>query len=136
MTRVILLIVPLMLGFIAAGCSAEKMATADQSIQRVSISNSEDFGGGHQDFIWTSDSQEDREVFEQLITSAEKENISVNQPVYDATINYGDGEKGGERLIHLAEMNNGQYALMYAGHEDETYLADDHSSEKIKNLLP
>lgn len=135
MKKTLFCILACVLGVLTVGCGAEKMATADQSIQQVSVASSNGFGGGSQDFIWTSESQEEIDSFERLIANAEKKNVDVDQPTYDATINYGKGEKGGERIIHLIEMDNGQYALMYAGHENETYVANEKISQQVEKLL-
>ncbi|WP_079476270.1 hypothetical protein [Marinococcus halophilus] len=136
MKKTILLTITFMLGLTLIGCGPEKMATSAQPIQGVAVSDSEGFRGGSQEFIWTSEKQEEIEAFEQLISSASRESIQAKPPIYDMTIDYGEGETGGERLIHLTETSDGHFALMYAGHENKTYLANKSSTDKVKKLLP
>ncbi|RSL31058.1 hypothetical protein D7Z54_22325 [Salibacterium salarium] len=120
---------------IASGCNSEKMATASQSIQKVSAAESNSFGGGNQDFALEFTEQEEIEAFEKMIKSAKKQNVDVAAPTYDLSIDYGEGEKGGERMVHLAEKEDDRYVLMYIGHENETYVASKKSTEPVKDLL-
>jgi hypothetical protein len=135
MKRVIIFVL-VIVAVILTGCSdSNRMATSEKAIQEVSVSRSEGYGGLNGAFFWNADSLHEMKLFEEMISSARKEEVKAGNPAYDVLLNYGEGKSGGERLIHITESDDGRWLLTYDGHEDKTYAATKESAQKVQDLI-
>ncbi|SNZ10044.1 hypothetical protein SAMN05421503_1499 [Terribacillus aidingensis] len=128
--------ISVVLGVVLAGCSSsERMIISEKTIQNVSVSKSEGYGGLNEAFLWTAGSLTEMKLFEEMINSARKEEVKTGKPAYDVLLDYGEGESGGERVIHITESDDGRWLLTYDGHQDKTYAATKESSQPVQDLI-
>jgi hypothetical protein len=131
-----IIFVSVLIAVMLTGCSnSERMATSEKALQRVSVSKSKGYGGLNEAFFWNADSLNEMKLFEEMINSARKEEVKTGDPAYDVLLDYGEGESGGERVIHIIESDDGRWLLTYDGHEDKTYAATKESSQPVKDLI-
>ncbi|MFD1360785.1 hypothetical protein [Lentibacillus salinarum] len=70
----------------------------NQNIKHVDIANSSGLGGLNENFWLSTDKPGVLEALQELMKSAKRENIDIDEPTYDMEIIYEDGTSRG---LHL-----------------------------------
>ncbi|MEH7235638.1 hypothetical protein [Bacillus sp. JJ1562] len=121
--------------FILVGCQSPKGGLVLNAISKISISESEGYGGLNENYFTTIDSEEMVQVFEEVVKSTVQTNgiVKKNRPDFDILVQYADGSTHG---LHLSLGNEGDESiLMYVGHESTTYIVRPDGTEKLRQMI-
>ncbi|MGG1684277.1 hypothetical protein [Pseudalkalibacillus sp. NRS-1564] len=136
MKRFILIIPFVCILFTLLGCQSEtkEMVVLDK-ITKISVSNSEGFGGLNENYIFSSQENKITSIFEGTIERSTLVNKEISQvtPDYDILVEYENQDTQGLNLI-LGSSDQESY-LTYIGYEDKVYRISRSDIEIVRGLL-
>ncbi|WP_273851837.1 hypothetical protein [Guptibacillus spartinae] len=122
--------------FTLLGCQSEnkEMVVLDQ-ITKISVSNSDGFGGLNENYIFSSQENKLTSSFEEIIerTTLVNKELSQVTPDYDILVEYENQDTQGLHLI-LGSSDQESY-LTYIGYEDKVYRISQNDIERIRGFL-
>lgn len=116
-----------------SGCQSPKEMTLLGDITKVSISESEGYGGINEDYFVSLSDKETLDHLEGIIKDAKRTGDEIKKPDFDLLVEYEEDET---HMIHLFLGKEGkESAFMYTGHEKDVYTVSPEATTELRKLL-